>query len=166
MNHDMDGFWPVRPGSSKVLWNALKGPLEPGRLNGYLTAKIAVCLFTDGWAPEDWATLMGWRVQRHPGCLDRILDAYKDHDVVQAAAKANGLSMVRADGLDWLRVVLRKRPWFRGQVPLWTVRALRDLREERGCKVKDLYREPELDLGHSVAGRVAKAHQPSSGRTI
>lgn len=165
MNHDLDGFWPVRPGSSNTLWNALRGPLEPGRLNGYLTAEIAVCLFTDGWVPEDWGILMGWNTRRrHPEYLDSIMDAYKDHEVVQEAAKANGLSVVREDGLDWLRTVLKRRPWYRGQVPVWTVRALRDLREERGCKVKDLYRE--LDLGHSKAVFVAHAHAPGSGRGL
>ena len=163
MIHDMDGFWPARPGSSKTLWNALSGRLRPGRLNGYLTAAIAVCLFTDDWSQQDWSVLMGWATHKHDvDYLDQVMVAYRDHEGVQVAAAANGLSVTRADGLDWVRVIARMRPRYRGEAPVWSRRALRDLREERGVKVKDLWRE--LDVQPRFAGRVAKWHSRAPSR--
>ena len=67
------------------------------------------------------------------------------------AATANSLSVVRADGLDWVRVVGRVRPWYNGPAPVWSRRALRDLRDERGVKAKDLWRE--IDVLPSQAAR-------------
>ena len=157
MKHDMDGFWPVRPGSSNTLWNALSSPLSMPKLNGRLTASIAVCLLTDGWTAMEWDILMGWGTHRNREDLPgQIVAAYEGHEAVHNAARANSLSVTRADGLDWLRVVAKRRRSYIGPVPVWTRRALRDLREERGCQVKDLWRE--LDLPPGYASGVARWH--------
>ena len=124
---------------------------------------MAVCLFTDDWTQRDWAVLMGWYTHKdNVDYLDQVMDAYREHEGVRNAAVANGLSVVRADGLDWVRVIGRVRPWYRGEAPVWSRRALRDLREERGVKVKDLWRE--LDLQPRMAGRVAAWHASGSSR--
>lgn len=159
----MDGFWPVRSGSSSTLWNALSGPLRPGSHSGHLTASMAVCLFTGGWEPIEWAILMCWASNgRHPEYVSEVMAAYADHEAVQEAAKVNTLSVVRADGLDWIRVVAGRTLNYRGRVPVWSGRALRDLRDERGCKAKDLWRE--LDVRPAYAKRVAGWHGSASSR--
>lgn len=162
VQYDMDGFWTVRPGSSNTLWNALSGPLRLGKLNARLTASIAVCLLTDDWTPSDWDILMGWQSHRRqddtPG---QVVAAYEGHEAVHAAAQANSLSVTREDGLDWIRVVAGRRRRYCGPVPVWSLRALRDLREERGCKVKDLWRE--LELQPVYAARVTSWHSDKGG---
>ena len=105
-------------------------------------------VLTQDWQPIEWAVLMGWRTHVvHVDLLEDILKAYASHQGVHNAAQANSLSVTRADGLDWLRTVLKRCPWYRGPVPVWTRRALRELREERGCKTRELGQHLDLERG-------------------
>jgi hypothetical protein len=136
MNHDMHGFWPVRPGTSSFLFHASYHKVKAVLLNDYLGQRAAICLFTEGFTPMNWAVLMAW----DPEPLTRLMDHYRGHAGVREAARANSLSVAREDGLDWLRCILRRKPGYYGPVPVWTRRALRELRSELGLRNEDLAR--------------------------
>jgi hypothetical protein len=66
-------------------------------------------------------------------------------------ARRNNLSVTRDDGLDWLRVILNRKPRHYGAMPVWTRRALREWRDETGMTA----REMEKVLGVGVKGKLA-----------
>jgi hypothetical protein len=137
MNHDLHGFWPVRPGSPSYLYHSCYYNLRLVSSNEYVAQQVAICLFTKGFSPMNWAVLMAWDPRTN---FEPFMDHYRDHRGVQDAARANSLSVTRDDGLDWLRTVLRRKPGYYGPVPVWTRRALRELRSELGVRNEDLAR--------------------------
>lgn len=94
---------------------------------------MGVCLLTDGFEPGHWATIMRWgHKPEHVRVRDAVLDQARGNDEVVALARENSLSVTIEDGLDWLRVVLAGMPFYRGDVPVWTRRALREVRSRNG----------------------------------
>lgn len=157
MIYDLDGFWPVRPGTPHDRYNLLWNNLRPDRLPDYVIREIAVCLFTEGWEPPHWSMLMGWNTHLfnyNRKAVEWVMMTYADDAGVLEAAKANGLSVTPEDGLDWLRCLLRRKPNFRGSVPVWTKRALRERREAIGGGTKALEAEFGSNVGHWVADRI------------
>jgi hypothetical protein len=139
MLHDLNAFWPVRPGTDRTYYRALYHNLIHGRLSGILTWEIAVACGTPGFDLHNWQAIMAWGDPREDNpLLLHIMDLYKDDRRVRDARVANTESVTRDDGVDWLRTMLRRSPWYRGPVPVATRRALRELREELGGKTADL----------------------------
>lgn len=139
MLHDLNAFWPVRPGTDHTLYNALKGTLQPHKLNSaYLTLELAVATSTPGWEPIFWAIILGWG-RNFQSTLDPILEAYP-RDRLEPYIQANSASITIDDGLDWIRVLLQRNPYYRGGVPVWTRRALRETRHNHNFSNKDLQR--------------------------
>lgn len=135
MLHDLGAFWPARPGSDKTLQNALRGPLRAYKLTPYLTREIHIATSTQGWEPKFWALLLMWGPNIN--LVNEIHAAYGhtlDDEIHQ-----NLLSVTHDDGLDWIRTKLTlTRGRYFGPVPVWTRRALRELREHRNFTNRDL----------------------------
>lgn len=135
MLHDLDAFWPVRPGTGNTLRNALTGPLRAPKLSPWLTREIHIATSTPGWEPKFWGILLRWG--RDLTLVTQIHEAYGhtlDHEIHE-----NHLSVTMQDGLDWIRTRLAMTGGrYYGPVPVWTRRALRETRHARHFTNKDL----------------------------
>jgi hypothetical protein len=141
MLYDLDAFYPVRPGSSCALYGALYKRFDNVKFHDELGRLVTVACRTVDWVASDWAAMFAWGDPRGMDeLLEPLLVHYEREPAVQAAIVANSASVTREDGLDWLRVMLKRKPWYWGRVPVWTRRALRELRHEQGWKNADLAR--------------------------
>lgn len=130
MLYDLDAFYPVRPGTSNTLYNALRGTLQRHHLlSPTLTYQLTVSTLTDGFPPKFWAPLLNWGPPSlYSPIIQYLHDTYGTRPEILEAVHANNLSITFDDGIDWLRCRLKNHPAFRGAVPVWTRRALLDLR--------------------------------------
>lgn len=138
MLHDLGAFWPVRPGSDGMYYHALYGPLAVAKLSPLLMQEIAVAVATPDWGTTAWSMAMGWQSEDIP---NQIVARYRGNDQIEEMIEANVRSVTLDDGLDWLRVLLKRKPGYYGPVPVWTRRALRELRSRSGGAAKDLARQ-------------------------
>lgn len=70
-----------------------------------------------------------------------ILESYLHvRDVVDDLGRANLVSMVRDDGVDWARAVKRRKPYYTGKLPDIVMMALRDVWAEGGLSQPELLR--------------------------
>ena len=140
MLHDLNAFWPVRPGSDSMLYHALRGRLSVGKLTPYLSWEIAVTCSTPGFGARWWGMLMAWGDRPHvENLVGQIIAAHvNSQEKLRELGYENSVTITLDDGLDWLRTMLKRKPRYRGPVPSWTRRALRQLREERGWSNKQL----------------------------
>lgn len=140
MLHDLGAFYPVRPGTDNTLYSALRGTLRLANLSSaYLTHELAVATLTPDWEPLDWAVILKWGRNFQP-ILAQVHAAYLDAGIdLTPQITANTLSITIDDGLDWLRVILRRRHGrYYGRVPVWTRRALRETRFNHNFTNRDL----------------------------
>lgn len=132
MDHDLGAMFPVRPGTDRTLFNALYGPLNYNKLcNAYLANEIAIAINTPDLELEHWTRIMSWG----PPTIS-VPIIITDHHLEQA--RLNALSITIEDGLDWIRTILMRKPYYRGSVPKWTRRALREIRHAKNFTNKDL----------------------------
>lgn len=133
MDHDLGAFFPVRPGSDRTMYNALKGPLTPTKIfrHNILAHEVAIATATPGWEPLDWAIVMSWGPN-----FQRVLDHLPppDPELVQQ----NLATVTLQDGMDWLLTILARNKFYTGLVPVWTRRALRETRHIHNYTNKDL----------------------------
>lgn len=133
MDHDLGAFFPVRPGTDKSLYNALRRTLTLSKLIYYpvLAHEVAIATSTPDWEPISWATIMQWGPK-----FQSVLDTLPAPN--PELVKANLASTTIEDGLDWIRTLLARNSFYRGQVPVWTRRALRETRHIHNFTNKDL----------------------------
>jgi hypothetical protein len=123
-----------------MLYNALYGRLSVGRLMPYLSWEIAVACSTPGFGAVWWGMIMAWGDRPHvENLVGQIIAAHvNSQEKLRELGYENSLSITQEDGLDWLRTMLKRKPYYRGPVPSWTRMALRQLREEQDWSNKQL----------------------------
>ena len=109
---------------------------------------------TPGFGPRWWGMLMAWGDITHVDeLIPQIIAAHvNSQEKLRELGYENSLTITQEDGLDWLRTMLRRKPLYRGPVPVWTKRALRQQREERGWSIKQLASHLGVPARHSRVG--------------
>ena len=111
------GFLDLARGHRRPEYSAARtGPRMPASM----MPELAVVLATPGFTLGHWCRAFGWAHPTRPWAIELAKAA--DPELV----KANALSMVLEDGLDWVRAILHVWPGYSGSVPLWTALALRE----------------------------------------